>query len=549
MVSKPDSEVQAGSTQTFDYVIVGGGAAGCVLAARLTEDPDVSVCLLESGSPDRHPLIRIPAGVIKLLFNPRLAWQFKTQPSEGTAGRPIFAPQGRTLGGSSSINGMIYNRGLASDFDTWSAMGNPGWDYAGVLPYFRKSQKRIGGPDSDYVGRHGVLPVSDNDWKLPLVDAFLAGVHAKGLPKNPDYNGATQLGAGYLQRVIEGGRRVSAARAFLRPAMRRPGLAVRTNAHATQVLFEGRRAVGVRFTFGGQAREVRARREVIVAAGAINTPKLLQLSGVGDEKLLRSLGIPVVLNQPAVGENLQDHYGTRTVVRVRNSRTANNLARWPWLGLEIGKWLLRRPSILGLASSLAYVFWKSEPKLAEPDLQFVLTPISFKQGQFGVLDDFAGMSMAVWVHRPESRGFVRLQSTDPRQDPLIQPNYLQAPADQRAHVVGVRLTREFLGTEELSRYVANEEVPGAVAQTDEQLLDFARRYGSTIYHFCGTCRMGAADDPQAVVGPDLRVHGLDGLRVVDASVMPTVPSGNTYAPTLMIAEKGADMIRAAYRKA
>lgn len=527
----------------FDYVIVGGGAAGCVLAARLTEDPGVTVCLLESGPPDRHPMIRIPAGVIKLLFNPRVAWQFRTEPSEGTNGRRVFAPQGRTLGGSSSINGMIYNRGLASDYNTWASMGNPGWDYASVLPYFLKSQKRIGGPEGEYVGRSGALPVSDTDWKLPPIDAFLEGVWAQGVPRNADYNGATQAGAGYLQRVIENGRRVNAARAFLRPAMRRDTLTVRTDAHATRILFEQRRAIGVQYTVSGQLREVRARREVIVSAGAINTPKLLQLSGVGPAELLRKLQIPVVLDQPAVGQNLQDHYVSRTVVRVKNSRTANNLSRWPWLGMEIGKWLLKKPSILGLASSLAYVFWKSSPEQSEPDLQFVLTPISFKGGQFGVLDDFPGMSLAVWAHRPTSTGHVSIVSRDPAQDPIIQPNYLHDEADQRAHIAGVRLTRQFLGSAEVSHYIAREEVPGKDAQTDEEILDFARNTGSTVYHFCGTCRMGAQDDPQAVVGPDLKVHGLEGLRVIDSSVMPRVPSGNTYAPTLMIAEKGADLIR------
>jgi len=532
---------------TFDYVIVGAGAAGCVLAARLTEDPDVTVCVLESGPPDTHPLIRIPAGVVKLLFNPKVAWQFRTLPSEGTAGRPIFAPQGRTLGGSSSINGMIYNRGLASDYDNWAALGNPGWDYASVLPYFRKSQRRIGGPDSVYVGRDGNLPISDNDWKSPVIEAFLAGVHAAGLPKNPDYNGQSQAGAGYMQRAIENGRRVSAAHAFLKPAMRRPGLSVRTDAHVTRIVFENKRAVGVRFESNGRSCEVRARREVILSAGALNTPKLLQLSGVGPGELLQSHGIPVVLDNRAVGQNLQDHYGTRTVVRVRNCLTANNLARWPWLALECMKWVLGRPSILGLASSLAYVFWKSSPGRTEPDLQFVLTPISFKHGQFGVLDTFPGMSLGVWAHRPRSRGFVRLQSPDPQAAPLIQPNYLSDEEDRRVHIAGVRLTRQFLGTKELEYFIEREEVPGRDVQSDEEILDFARRTGSTIYHFCGTCRMGPAGDPAAVVGPDLRVHGLENLRVVDASIMPLIPSGNTYAPTLMIAEKAADMIRRAHR--
>ena len=309
---------------------------------------------------------------IKTLVDPSVTWQFKTAPTERTGGRAIATTQGRTLGGSSSVNGMIYNRGLASDYDNWAALGNPGWDYASVLPYFRKSQRRIGGPDSVYVGRDGNLPISDNDWKSPVIEAFLAGVHAAGLPKNPDYNGQSQAGAGYMQRAIENGRRVSAAHAFLKPAMRRPGLSVRTDAHVTRIVFENKRAVGVRFESNGRSCEVRARREVILSAGALNTPKLLQLSGVGPGELLQSHGIPVVLDNRAVGQNLQDHYGTRTVVRVRNCLTANNLARWPWLALECMKWVLGRPSILGLASSLAYVFWNL---VRESQARFLLPAI------------------------------------------------------------------------------------------------------------------------------------------------------------------------------
>ncbi|WP_454825230.1 GMC family oxidoreductase [Paraburkholderia xenovorans] len=530
----------------FDYVIAGGGAAACVLASRLTEDSNVTVCVLESGPADTNPLIRIPAGVIKLLFNPEVAWQFKTQPSEGTNGRQIFAPQGRTLGGSSSINGMIYNRGLPSDFDNWAAMGNPGWDYASVLPYFKRSERRIGGVDCGYHGRSGELPVSDTDWKIPPIDAFLNGVEALGVPRNPDYNGASQAGTGYLQRVIEEGRRVSASRAFLAPARRRANLAVQTDAHVTKILFEGKRAVGVQYAKGADRsviRQIKARREVIVSTGALNTPKLLHLSGVGPTALLSTLGVPVVLENDAVGENLQDHYGTRTVIKIRNSHTANNLARWPYLGMEIGKWLFKKPSILGLASSLAYVFWKSDPSLEQPDLQFVLTPISFKAGQFGVLDRFPGMSLATWVHRPKSVGFARADSPDPFADPIIQPNYLSSPVDQRVQIAGIRLTRKFLGSPQLSHFFKEESVPGTDVQTDDEILSFARQYGSTIYHFCGTCRMGPAQNPESVVGADLRVHGLENLRIVDASVMPTVPSGNTYASTLMIAEKAADLIK------
>ncbi|MEZ5780662.1 MAG: GMC family oxidoreductase N-terminal domain-containing protein [Rhizobiaceae bacterium] len=527
----------------FDYVIVGGGAAGCVLAARLSEDPSIRVCVLESGPKDRHPMIRIPAGVIKLLFNPTYAWQFKTEPSPGTAMRPVFAPQGRTLGGSSSINGMIYNRGQHEDYDEWEALGANGWAYNNVLPYFKRSERRIGGLANQYHGTLGELPVSDADWKSPAVDAFIEGVSELGLPRNPDYNGPSQEGVGTLQRVIEDGRRVSASHAFLRPVRSR--VDVRVQAHATKILFENRRAMGVRYHDNrtSMQKEVIAKREVIVCSGALNTPKLMQLSGIGPGIVLNENGIDVVSNLKGVGRNLQDHYGTRTVVRIRNARTANELSRWPYLGGEILKWILKQPSILGLSSSLAYVFARSDSALDRPDLQFVLTPLSFKAGQFGVVDTFPGFSLATWQHRPLSRGFVEIRSGNWRDDPIIQPNYLEHAADQSAIVAGLKLSRRFLNTASMEPFVEREETPGPQVGTDQELLDFARLYGSTIYHFCGTCRMGSEGDPDTVVGSDLKVRGVDGLRIVDASVMPTVPSGNTYAPTLMIAEHASDIIR------
>ena len=543
---KPDNGVGNEAAEgDFDYLIVGGGAAGCVLAARLTEEPGVSVCLLEAGPEDRNPLIRIPAGVIKLLFDPKVAWQFTTEGSAGTNGRGIFAPQGKVLGGSSSINGMIYNRGLPVDFDSWAQAGNAGWGFQDILPYFKKSERRIGGADSAYRGRHGAIPVSDNEWTTPLTDAFIEGVSALGVPRNPDYNAASQAGVGYMQRAIENGRRVNAVRGYLGAARKRAGLRVICEAYVSKILFDGRRACGVTYMRRGQSQHhtLRARREVIVCSGALNTPKLMQMSGVGPAELLQRFGIDVVHALPGVGRNLSDHYGARTVVEVKNSPTANELSRGPRLGWEVAKWLMGKPSILGLSSSLAYVFWKSRAEEEYPDLQFVLSPISFKAGLFGVPDDFPGVSLGVWPHRPHSRGFVEIRSTDAFDDPVVQPNYLQAAYDQQTMVAGVRLSRKFLGTPELAPYVVRESVPGAGLQSDDELLDFARQNGSTIYHFVGTSRMGPASDVNAVVDDRLRVHGLEGLRIVDASIMPDVPSGNTYAPTLMIAEKAADMIR------
>jgi choline dehydrogenase len=534
------------SADTFDYVIVGGGAAGCVLASRLTEDANASVCLLEAGPRDNHPAIRIPGSVVKILFNPKLTWQFHTEPSPGSAGRRVYVPQGRTLGGSSAINGMIYNRGQPIDFDSWAQAGNHGWSYSDLLPYFKRTERRIGGQDNEFRGRNGCLPVTDTDWRPPFVEAFIAGVAALGVPRNPDYNGASQEGVGYMQRLIHRGWRVSASHAFLRPAAGRPGLDIRCNARVHCIEFQGKRAVGVTYCHGSStdsAQSVKARREVLVSSGAINGPKLLQLSGVGDPAHLKEIDAPVLHSLPGVGHNLQDHYGARSVVRIRNSRTANDLARWPHVGFEVLKWMFGRPSIVGLSASIVHVFWKSDDAQDRPDLQFVLTPISFKAGQFGVLDDFPGMSLGVWPHRPQSRGFIRARSTNPLEDPLIQPNYLSAGADQRTLVAGLKLARKFLATKELSHFVEREEVPGPRVSTDDEFLGFARKNGSTIYHFSGSNKMGPAHDRTAVVGPDLKVHGLEALRVVDASIMPSLPSANTYAATLAIAEKASDLIK------
>jgi choline dehydrogenase len=530
---------------TFDYVIVGGGAAGCVLATRLTEDSSVTVCILEAGPEDTHPMIRIPAGVIKLLWNPDVAWQFRTEPSAGTNGRPVFAPQGKTLGGSSSINGMIFNRGLPSDFNGWAQAGNKGWGYDDVLPYFKKSERRIGVADDTVRGRGGAIPVTDNEWITPLTEAFVNGVAATGVPRNVDYNNGSQAGVGYMQRAIEHGRRVSAARGYLGQAKGRPNLKIICRAQADKILFEGKKAVGVAFRHSAtsEPRILHARKEIIVSAGSLNTPKLMQLSGVGPAEVLQRLGVSPVQVLPGVGRNLSDHFGARTVVEIKGAATANELSRGPRLAWEVAKWLIGKPSILGLSSSLAYVFWQSQQGLDQPDLQFVFTPISFKAGLFGVLDDFPGVSLGTWPHRPHSRGYVEARSANAFDDPIVQPNYLAESYDQRTMVAAIRLTRKFLGTLEFSKYVVRESVPGPKLDSDEELLDFARQTGSTIYHFCGTSRMGPAADVNAVVSDRLQVHGLENLRIVDASIMPSVPSGNTYAPTLMLSEKAADMIR------
>jgi choline dehydrogenase len=530
----------------FDYVIVGAGAAGSVLAHRLTDDPAVTVCVLEAGPPDRNPWIHIPAGFTKTLFDPSCTWQFKTEPTANTGGRAIATTQGRTLGGSSSINGMVYNRGQPADLDNWAQRGNRGWGYEDMLPYYRRTERRVGFGDPEKRGREGGIPVTDMDWIHPVSEAFIAGAVAAGIPRNPDYNSGDQAGVGYFQRAIERGRRVSAARAFLKPAQRRPNLEVRTNARARAVLFQGKRAVGVSYIRkpGGPATEVRARREVILSAGTVNTARLLQISGVGPAGLLGELGVPVVHELPGVGENFRDHYAVRCVMKARaGTVTLNELSRGPRLVGEVMRWAAGRPSILATAPSQVHVFWKSWEGLDAPDLQCVFTPGSYQQGRTYILDDYPGMTAGAWPHRPESTGHVRARSTDPFVDPVIQPNYLTDPIDRRVTLGGIRLIRRLLGTPELAPYVDRETLPGPEVKTDDELLDFARANGSTCYHLIGTARMGPATDPGAVVGDTLLVHGMQGLRVVDASIMPNMPSANTYATTLMIAERGADLIR------
>ncbi|NMM37782.1 MAG: choline dehydrogenase [Glaciimonas sp.] len=534
-----------GNGDVFDYVIVGSGAAGAILANRLSADGKATVCLLEAGPSDWHPFLHIPAGFIKTLFNPTFTWQFNTEVGEHTNGRRIPVPQGRTLGGSTSVNGLVYNRGQAADYDEWAALGNSGWSYAEVLPYFKRMECRIGEGDDRYRGRNGELPITDIDWKHPLCDAFIAGAVGMGIPRNPDYNGAKQDGVGYYQRTINHGWRMSAARTFLRPAKSRPNLSIYTNAHATQVLLDGKRATGVAYVLNKNpvtARKVSASREVILCCGAINTPKLLQLSGIGPAALLRQRGINVQHELSGVGEHLTDHYSVRLVARVKNIKTMNELATGLGLIGQITRWLFRQPSILALSPSLIHFFWKSKEGVDRPDLQGVFSPASYREGYVGMLDNFPGITAGVWQHRPKSLGYVRIRSADPFANPEIQPNYLQHPDDRRVLVDGIRLARKLLETPELAPYVECETLPGPAIQSDEQLLDFAHRYGVSSYHLNGTSHMGPASDKMAVVDANLRVHGLDGLRIADSSVIPKMPSANICAATMMIAEKAADMI-------
>jgi len=531
---------------SFDYIIIGAGSAGCVLANRLTEDPATTVCVLEAGPTDWHPYIHLPAGFIKTFYKRSLNWCYSQEPGAWTAGRRIYAPRGKTLGGSSSINGHIYNRGQRQDFDTWAQLGNRGWGYPDVLPYFKRLERRVGNGDPTFRGRDGALTVTDIDWHHPLCEAFIEGAVSLGIPRNPDYNGTQQEGVAYAQRTIFKGRRISAATAFLRPAMQRPNLDIRTHAHATGIMLDGKRAVGVRYAEGGRGgavTEVRARKEVLLAGGTYNSPQLLQLSGIGPAPLLQSLGIAVRHALAGVGEGLQDHYAPRTVARVKNIKTINERARGLNLAIEALRWGLSRRGILALSPTLVYCFWHSGETAESSDLQLTFTPASYKEGEQGKLEDEPGMSVASWQQRPESRGHVRCRSADPFAPPLIQTNYLAQEVDRRVVVAGMRLARRLIGSAPLALYYEREDFPGPDVQTDDEFLAAATQRAQTTFHPGCTCRMGPASDPTTVVDDQLRVHGMEGLRVIDASIMPRMISANLNASTLMIADKASDLIR------
>jgi choline dehydrogenase len=531
---------------TFDYVIIGAGSAGCVLTNRLGEDAAAKICVLEAGPRDWHPYIHLPAGFIKTFHMRSVNWAYQQEPGPWTGGRSIYAPRGKTLGGSSSINGHIYNRGQRQDFDTWAQIGNRGWGYPDVLPYFKRLEQRIGEGDDTFRGRDGNLTVTTMDWQDPLCEAFMAGAVSLGIPRNPDYNGAIQEGVSYAQRTIKNGLRVSAATAFLHPARKRGNVDVRTHAHATEIIFEGKRAVGVRYRRGGKngtLHEVRASKEVILSGGTYNSPQLLQLSGVGSPDLLQSHGIEVRHALAGVGEGLQDHYAPRSVARVKNIKTINERRQGLNLIGEALKWAATRRGLLSLSPTMVYCFWHSGETAESSDLQMTFTPASYKEGVQGTLEDLPGMTVTSWQQRPESRGYVRIRSADPFVQPIIQTNYLTAELDRRVVVAGMKLARRLLKSEPLSPYFDYEDFPGPGVQTDDELLQAATKRATTTFHPGCTCRMGPAHAPWAVVDDELRVHGLQGLRVIDASIMPRMISANLNASTMMIADKASDLIR------
>jgi choline dehydrogenase len=531
----------------YDYIIVGAGSAGCVLANRLTANGEHRVLLLEAGGNDRSPWIQVPIGYGRTFNDPRFNWMYQAQPDPGLDNRSAFWPRGKVLGGSSSINAMVYVRGQPADYDDWRAAGNPGWSFSELLPYFKKLEDHSWGP-SEFHGAGGPVHVSDVSASVhPLCTTFLEACTSAGIAHTCDFNGAQAEGAGLWHVTIKDGVRVSSANAYLRPVRRRANLDVRLRAHATQVLFSGARAVGVEYLSGGTRQQARARLEVLLAAGAINSPQLLELSGVGDAQLLRQFDIPVIADSPAVGRGLQDHLAVSYFYRSRVPTLNDQLA--PFLGKVKAalRYALGRRGPLAMSVNQAGAFLRSRAELTRPNLHIYFNPASYSTTTIGPRrrllnpDPFPGFLMSFNTCRPTSRGSIHIRSSDPLSSPGIVPNSLTTEADLRDVCDGAQVVRRLAAAPALAAVIESEREPGARVQSDADVLaDFRRRAGS-VFHACGTCAMGA-DARTSVVDPRLRVRGVSGLRVVDAAIFPNISSGNTNAPALMVAEKAADLI-------
>ena len=525
---------------SFDYLIVGGGSSGSVLANRLSENPENSVCLIEAGPRDWSPWIHLPIGYAKTMWDPKVNWKFQTEPDPGMNNRQVYWPRGKTLGGSSSINGLIFIRGQKEDYDGWRDLGNQGWGWDDVLPYFKKAEgnDRLGEP---LHSQSGPLKASSIPKKHPLVEAFKKAANALGVPSTEDFNNLTQEGVGYYQLTTHKGFRCSTAVAYLKPAKKRPNLQIWTNSQVCKVIFENKKAVGIELIQDGIKKIIRANKEVILSAGAIQSPQILQLSGVGPEKLLQEFNIPLVHDLPGVGENLQDHLQYRLIYELNQPISTNDQLS-SWYGqLKMGlDWLLFRGGPLSIGINQGGLFTKVMGNSKTPDIQFHMATLSAEMAG-GKVHPFSGFTMSVCQLRPESRGHVRIQSSDPLVPPKMFANYLATENDRATSIEAVKYARKLSQTEPLRSLIVREVKPNN-PKTDEEILEFCRNNGATIFHPTGTCQMGSDNNPMAVLDSSLRVRGVQNLRVVDCSAMPTLPSGNTNWPAVMLAERAADLI-------